>query len=249
MSSGILRFASRALRATAELHVGPNINNRASLAPPPTPRMTPYPRGTLRSLLTAHAPASSTLSSSFDAAAFLSYRAFLLRLARETRARATEEQYGPRANVGKKGKVVVGKKVVRRANKVRPCGPRSAAELTDVWVGSVGRVEGAQGLSLAGSGTTTYTRDWMAAPSLRPRLHERTTAPSFRRSRRLDGRPRPGRPHLARGREATRRRGPLLQHAQLYDAPFSRRSLATLAAVLEVPDGGEARGEVVELGL
>lgn len=126
--------------------------------------MTPYPRGTLRSLLTAHAPASSTLSSSFDAAAFLSYRAFLLRLARETRARATEEQYGPRANVGKKGKVVVGKKVVRRANKVRPCGPRSAAELTDVWVGSVGRVEGAQGLSLAGSGTTTYSRDWMAAP-------------------------------------------------------------------------------------
>ncbi|KAL8277499.1 hypothetical protein RQP46_010054 [Phenoliferia psychrophenolica] len=82
----------------------------------------PYPRASLRSLLKSHTPSDESLSSNVDAAAFLSFRAFLQRLARESRALAVDEQYGPRAAArreakGQKGKVVLGKKSVRRAKK------------------------------------------------------------------------------------------------------------------------------------
>ncbi|KAK4701475.1 hypothetical protein P7C70_g4752, partial [Phenoliferia sp. Uapishka_3] len=79
-----------------------------------------YPRASLRAIIKAHGPEDCSITANFDVAAFLAYRTFLQRLARECRVLATEEQYDPAArgsSKAKKGKILLGKKVVKKANK------------------------------------------------------------------------------------------------------------------------------------
>jgi hypothetical protein len=91
----------------------PPHRNSAILAP-----SSAYPRSTLRSLLKAWSPSgSATLSSNFDALAFVAYLTFLQRLAKESRAIAED---GMVKGKGKKARrVVIGKKEIRRAKRVR----------------------------------------------------------------------------------------------------------------------------------
>jgi hypothetical protein len=83
-----------------------------------------YPRSTLRSLLKAWSPeGSATLSRDFDALAYVAYLTFLQRLAKESRIVADREMGVTRRKTGaikKTKKLVLGKKEIRKAKKVRP---------------------------------------------------------------------------------------------------------------------------------
>ncbi|KAM0751184.1 hypothetical protein T439DRAFT_356018 [Meredithblackwellia eburnea MCA 4105] len=80
----------------------------------------PYPRTRLRAILKDSSQSEHTLSPKFDLAAFLAYRAFLQRLARETRAMAIEREYGVSASgIGKaKKSIKIDKRDVVKAKTV-----------------------------------------------------------------------------------------------------------------------------------
>ena len=74
-----------------------------------------YPRSTLRAILKTWSPSgSATLSKQFDAVAFVAYLSFLQRLAKEARKLAEDEN----GTANRKGKIVIGKKEMRKAKKV-----------------------------------------------------------------------------------------------------------------------------------
>lgn len=74
-----------------------------------------YPRSTLRSILRTWSP-HSTLSSNFDCLAYLSYLTFLQRLASASKAASRDTQLNRK---GKKGRVVMERKEIRKAKRVK----------------------------------------------------------------------------------------------------------------------------------